>query len=118
MTRKIQDLEECWNSEDYGDKELKFKYFELKLAYFSNVIDKNLFKQLFDHTLEILANKLINTTNKEKNQIIIKNVHRNKEKLYVEDKTYPFYDYVIQQNSRRINLIQAINLNETKFDWI
>ena len=78
--------------------------------------NKNLFKQIFYHTLEILANKLINTTNKEKNQIIIKNVNKNKEKLYEEDKTYPFYDYVIQPNSRRINLIQAINLNETKFN--
>ena len=65
--RKIQDLEEYWNSEDYGDEEWKFRYFKLKLAYFSNVSDKNLYKQIFDHTLEILANKLIKTTNKEKN---------------------------------------------------
>ena len=32
----------------------------------SNGTDKKLFKQIFGHTLEILANKLINTTNKEK----------------------------------------------------
>ena len=116
LTRKIQDLEEYWNSEDYGDEEWKFRYFKLKLAYFSNVSDKNLYKQIFDHTLEILANKLIKTTNKEKNQIIINNINKNKEKLYEEDKTYCFYDYVIQPNSRPVNLIQAINLNETKFN--
>ena len=38
----------------------------------SNEIDKKLFEQLFGHTLETLTNKLINTTNKEKNQIIVK----------------------------------------------
>ena len=35
------------------------------------IIDKKLFKTIFGHTLETLANKLINTTNKE-NQIIVK----------------------------------------------
>ena len=32
-----------------------------------NEIDKNLFKQIFGHTLETLAIKLINTKNKEEN---------------------------------------------------
>ena len=31
----------------------------------SNEINKNLFKQIFGHTLVKLANKLINATNKE-----------------------------------------------------
>ena len=31
----------------------------------SNETDKRLFKQIFGHTLETLANKLINATNKE-----------------------------------------------------
>ena len=35
------------------------------------IIDKKLFKTISGHTLETLANKLINTTNKE-NQIIVK----------------------------------------------
>ena len=38
----------------------------------SNDIDKNLFEQIFGHTLKILVNKLINTTNKEENQLIVK----------------------------------------------
>ena len=38
----------------------------------SNVIDKKIFKQIFGHTLETLANKLIDTTNKEENQTISK----------------------------------------------
>ena len=68
---------------------------------------------IFGHTLETLANKLINTTNKEENQIIVNNINENKEKLET-DKTR---DYVIQPSNRRIDLVDAINLiidfNET-----
>ena len=92
---------------DYGDKELEFKIFELKLALLSNIIDKNLRKWIFAHTFETLANKLINTTNKAENQIIVKNINENKEKLYEEDE---MRDYVIQSSSRRVSLIDAINL--------
>ena len=37
----------------------------------SNEIDKNFFEQIFAHTLIRLADKLINATNKEENQIIV-----------------------------------------------
>ena len=50
--------------EGYGDKELEFKIFKLKLAHLSNEIDENLFEQIFGHTIETLANKLINITHK------------------------------------------------------
>ena len=40
------------------------------------IIDEKLFEQIFSYTLEILANKLINTTNKEENQIIDNNLHK------------------------------------------
>ena len=80
---------------DYGNKESEFKIFKLKLAYLSNIIDKKIFKQIFGHTFETLANKLINTTNKEENQIIVNNISENKKKLYEEDETSAFYDYVI-----------------------
>ena len=42
----------------------------------SNEIDKKLFEQIFGHTLIKLADKLINTTNKEENQIIVKNIDK------------------------------------------
>ena len=73
----------------------------------SNEIDKKLFQQIFGHTLETLANKLINTTNKEENQIIVNNINKNKEKLYKQD---DYYNFVIQPCDRRINLIDAIRL--------
>ena len=37
----------------------------------SNIIDKKLLKQIFGHTLIKLADKLLNTTNKEENQILL-----------------------------------------------
>ena len=72
----------------------------------SNEIDKKLFEQIFGHTLIKLADKLINTTNKEENQIIVNNINKNKDKLYEQD----FGDWVIQPSDRRIDLIDAIDL--------
>ena len=90
--------------EGYGDKELEFKIFKLRLAHLSNIIDEKLLKQIFDHKFETLANKLINTTSKEENQIIVNSIKENKEK------TSYGYDYVIQPSDRRVDLIDAINL--------
>ena len=72
----------------------------------SNIIDEKLFKEIFGHTFETLANKLINTTNKEENQIIVNNIEKNKDKLYELD---PFYNYVVQPSSGRVDLIDAID---------
>ena len=94
--KKVENLNEYWFTNDYGDKELKFKIFKLRLAPLSNIIDKKLFKQIFGHTFETLANKLINTTNKEENQIIVNNINENKEKLYKEYEMSGLYDYMIQ----------------------
>ena len=48
----------------------------------SNEIDKKLFEQIFGHTLLKLTDKLINTTNKEDNQIIVNSIEKNKDKLF------------------------------------
>ena len=56
----------------------------------SNEIDEKLFEQIFGHTLIKLADKLINTTNKEKKQIIVNIINKNKDKLFKED------EFVIQ----------------------
>ena len=115
--RKVENLNEYWIIKDYSDKELEFKIFEVTLAHLSNIIDKKVFKQIFGHAFETLVNKLINTTNKEENQIIVNNIKENEEKLYKEYEMSGLYDYVIQSSDRRTNLIDAINLildfNET-----
>ena len=74
--KKAENLNEYYYSNDFGDKELKFKYFKLKLAHLSNIIYQRLFEQIFGHKFETLANKLIKTTNKEENQIIVKNIEK------------------------------------------
>ena len=48
----------------------------------SNEIQEKLFEQIFGHTLIKLADKLINTTKKEENQIIVKNFNKNNDKIY------------------------------------
>ena len=105
--RKVENLGEYYFIKNYDDKELKFKIFKLRLAHLSNIIDEKLFKQTFGHTFETLANKLINTTNKGENQIIVNNIEKNKDKLYKEDDSY---DYVIQPSHRRTDFIDAIKL--------
>ena len=80
----------------------------------SNEIDEKLFKQIFGHTPIKLADKLINTTDKEQNQIIVENIEKDKNQLFKEDE---FYNFVIQPSDQHINLIDSINLildfNET-----
>ena len=56
------------------DKQLNLKIFKLKFAYISNDIDEKVFEEIFGHTFVTLVNKLINTVNKEENQIIINDI--------------------------------------------
>ena len=72
----------------------------------SNEIDKKLFEQIFGHTLIKLADKLINTTNKEENQLIVNSINKNKDKLYKEDE---FSNFVIQ-SQKSSDLKYAIDL--------
>ena len=110
--KKVENLDEYYFINDFGDKELKFKIFKLKLAHLSNEIDEKLFEQIFGHTLIKLADKLINTTNKEENQIIVKNIE-NKDKLFKEDE---FYNFVIQLQKRsdlKYTVDLILDFNET-----
>ena len=106
--KKVENLDDYYNNNDFDDKELTFNFFKLKLAHLSNIIAKNLFEQIFDHTLTKLADKLTNTTHRKENQIIVKNINKNKKKLH---KMGPFNnDYKIQPSDQRINLKNAIDL--------
>ena len=105
--KKLEDLKEYLPYKDYDDKELKSKHFKIQLADMSNEIDEKLFQQIFGQTLIKLADKLINTVNKEENQIIVNNIHKNKDKLFEMDE---FNNWVIQPNSQRINLLDTIDL--------
>ena len=55
---------------------MKSEIFKLRLAHLLNEIDEDLFEQIFDNKFETSVNKLINTTNREENLIIVKNILR------------------------------------------
>ena len=82
LFKKINLLYEYWSvGYDDDDKNLSLKIFKLRVAYISKDIDEKLFEEIFGHTFVTLANKLINTTKKEENRIIINNIKKNMDKL-------------------------------------
>ena len=88
----------------------------------SNEIDEDLFAQIFGQQIQdkLIQHKLINTTNKEENQKIVKNINKNNNNKFSQ--MDDFNDWVIQLNDWRINLIEAINLilgfNEDQLDLV
>ena len=73
----------------------------------SNEIEEKLFEKIFGHTLIKLADKLINTTNKEENQIIVKNIDKKKYKIFKTDK---FNNFLIRPYSQHTKLNESIDL--------
>ena len=67
LLKKLENLNEHYDMHDYDIKELKIKNFKLQIARLSNIINEKLYEQIFGHTLIKLADKLINTTDKEEN---------------------------------------------------
>ena len=92
--REVENLGWCF-VDDYGNKELAFKVFKLKLANLANIIDEELFEKIIGDTLEVSASKLINITDKEEYQTTVNNIKENKKKLHEVDETILFIDYVI-----------------------
>ena len=79
----------------------------------SNEIDEKLFEQIFGHTLIKLTDKLMNTTNKEENQIIVNSINKNNDKLYKKD---DFGDWVIQAqqcSDLKYTIDLILDFNET-----
>ena len=108
--KKLEDLKGHCPCDNFGNKQWKSKYFKIELADMSSEIDVKLFEQIFDHALETLVNELINTINKEENQIILNNINKNEEKLYEKCETSYGRDWVIQPNSQCIDLIDPFKL--------
>ena len=74
----------------------------------SNEIDEKLFEKIFAHTLIKLIGKLVKTTNKDENQIIVDSIKKNKDKIF-QMKDYST-EWVIQPNSDCINSLDTIDL--------
>ena len=70
-------LDEYWYVGYYhGNKELNYKIFKAKAAHLLNDLDKKLFEKIFNYTFAVLVEKLINTIDKEENQIIIDDIEK------------------------------------------
>ena len=88
------------------NKETNLKLFKLKFANVFNDVDINLFKEIFGYTSVKLADKLINTTSKEENQVLINDIEKNRDKIYEQG----YSQYVIQPAYKRGDLISAVKI--------
>ena len=69
------------------------RLFKLKLAHVLNDVDDNLFEEIFGLTSVNLADKLINTTSKEENQMLVNEIEINRDKIFEQNK---YSKFVIQ----------------------
>ena len=108
LLEEIDPLYDYWSMRycDDDNKKLNPKIFKLKITHISKEIEM-LFEEVFGCRFLELTNKLINTKNKEENQIITSNLKKNKNKLYKIDY---FCNFVIQPKSKRINLLDAAKI--------
>ena len=78
ILKNIPWLNDYWHIEYYEDnKETNLRLFKLKLSHVLNDVYDDLFKEVFGLTSVELADKLINRTSKEENQMLINDVKTN-----------------------------------------
>ena len=96
------------------NKETNLRLFKLKFAHIFNDVDDNLFKEIFGFTSVKLADKLINTTSKEENQMLIDHIEIKRDKIFEQDK---YSKPVIQPPHKRDDLLDTVKViqqfNET-----
>ena len=91
-------------SED--NKEINLRIFKLKLAHIFNDVDDNLFKEMFGLTSVGLADKLINTTSKKENQMLVDDVETNRDKSFEQE----YGKFVIQPPHKRSDLLGTVKV--------
>ena len=82
-----------------------------KAAHLLINLDDQLFEKIFGYTFAALVDKLINTTSKEENQIIIKDIENNRDKIYQE---YKFDESLFKQRGNLHNAVKII----LEINWI
>ena len=88
-------LNDYWDMFYYEDnEEINLRLFKLKFAHIFNDVNNDLFKEIFGHTSVKLADKLINTTSKEENQMLINDIEINRDKIFEQDKRGDLLDTV------------------------
>ena len=89
------------------DKETNLRLFKLIFAHIFNDVDDNLFKEIFGHTSVKLADKLINITSKEENQMFINDFEINRDKIFEQNK---YRQFVIQLTHKRDDLHDVVRV--------
>ena len=88
------------------NKKTNLRLFKLKLAHIFNDVDDNLFKEIFGFKSVELADKLINTTSKEDNQMIIDHIEIKKGKISEQE----YSKFVIQPAYKRGDLADTVKV--------
>ena len=86
---------------------MRMRIFKLKFTHIFNDVDDNLFKEIFGFTSVELADKLINTTSKEENQILVNDIEINGDSVFEQDK---YSKPVIQPPHKRGDLLILLKL--------
>ena len=114
LLKIMDDINRYWHTSYCDDKVLNLKIFKLKYAFLTNELDEKLFEEIFGHTFVTLANKVLTTTNKEENRIIVEDIKKNMDKFYEHD---GFHNYIIQSSTKRVDLVDTakiiLEFNET-----
>ena len=78
LKKEINPLDDWWHQsyDDDDDKELNLKIFKLKSACILKDLDEKIFEEIFGHAYLALANKVIKTTIKEENRIIVEDIKK------------------------------------------
>ena len=77
------------------------------MSHVLNDVDDNLFEEIFGLTSVNLADKLINTTSKEENQMLVNDMEKNRHKIFEQDE---FNNFVIKQAHKRGNLLDTVRV--------
>ena len=110
----MDDLRQYWNANYCDDnKKLNFKIFKLKFAHISNDVDEQLFEEIFGHKYVALTDKIINTTSKEENQMLINDIKISRDEVFEQDDSSNYLIQPIYKHSDLINDMDVIlNFNE------
>ena len=106
ILKKRDFLDEYWHDEYYHDnKELNLRIFKAKAAHLD--VNEDLSKRIFGQTFAALPDKIINTTSKEENQIIINDIKTNKNKIFEQ---VDLNNFVIHPGYKHGDLLDAVKI--------
>ena len=106
ILKKRDFLDEYWHDEYYHDnKELNLRIFKAKAVHLD--VNEDLSKRIFGQTFAALPDKIINTTSKEENQIIINDIKTNKNKIFEQ---VDLNNFVIHPGYKHGDLLDAVKI--------